>query len=266
MPLHIIVTAKQVIDPEMPLTAFRIDAAGPQVTTPPTFPPVVNGFDEYAMEAALRLKDAQEAQITAVSMGKQFDLNIMRKLLAMGADNLILCQDPAFANLPDSAVVARVLHAAIRKIGAFDLILCGRQASDWDNAQVPLYLAEMLHLPCLTLAQKVDVHNGKVQVEQIVPDGYVLTEAALPALVTISNELGEPRYPTMRHIMAANRKRPTIWKLADLELDAALLTPQLEVLELTFPERTQRCEFIDAADVAVAGRQLASALRTAQLI
>jgi electron transfer flavoprotein beta subunit len=266
MPLHIIVTAKQVIDPEMPLSAFRIDAAGPQVTTPPTFPPVVNGFDEYAMEAALRLKDAQEVQITAVSIGKQFDLNIMRKLLAMGADNLILCQDPAFANRPDSMVVARVLHAAIRKIGAFDLLLCGRQASDWDNAQVPLYLAEMLQLPCLTLAQKVTVHDGKVQAEQIVPDGYLLTEAALPALVTISNELGEPRYPTMRHIMAANRKRPTIWKLADLELDAALLAPQLEVVELTFPERTQHCEFIDAADVAAAGRQLASVLRTAQLI
>jgi electron transfer flavoprotein beta subunit len=266
MPLHIIVMAKQVIDPEMPLSAFRIDAAGPQVTTPSTFPPVVNGFDEYAMEAALRLKDVQDVQITAVSIGKQFDLNIMRKLLAMGADNLILCQDPAFANLPDSLVVARVLHAAIHKIGAFDLILCGRQASDWDNAQVPLYLAEMLHLPCLTLGQKVAVHDGKVQVEQIVPDGYVLTEAALPALVTISNELGEPRYPTMRHIMAANRKRPTIWKLADLGLDAAQLTPQLEVLELTFPERTQHCEFIDAADAEVAGRQLASVLHTAQLI
>jgi electron transfer flavoprotein beta subunit len=266
MPLHIIVMAKQVIDPEMPLSAFRIDAAGPQVTTPSTFPPVVNGFDEYAMEAALRLKDVQDVQITAVSIGKQFDLNIMRKLLAMGADNLILCQDPAFANLPDSLVVARVLHAAIRKIGAFDLILCGRQASDWDNAQVPLYLAEMLHLPCLTLGQKVAVHDSKVQVEQIVPDGYVLTEAALPALVTISNELGEPRYPTMRHIMAANRKRPTIWKLADLGLDAALLIPQLEVLELTFPERTQHCEFIDATDAAAAGRQLASVLHTAQLI
>jgi electron transfer flavoprotein beta subunit len=266
MPLHIIVTAKQVIDPEMPLSAFRIDAAAQQVTTPPTFPPVVNGFDEYAMEAALRLKDAQGTQITAVSVAKQFDLNIMRKLLAMGADNLILCQDPAFANLPDSVAVARVLHAAIRKIGAFDLILCGRQASDWDNAQVPLYLAEMLQIPCLTLGQKVDVHDGKVQVEQLVPDGFVLTEAALPALVTISNELGAPRYPTMRHIMAANRKRPTIWRLADLELEAALLAPQLEVVELKFPERTQQCEFLGADDAAAAGRQLATILRAAQLI
>jgi electron transfer flavoprotein beta subunit len=266
MPLHIIVTAKQVIDPEMPLSAFRIDAAVPQVTAPPTFPPVVNGFDEYAMEAALRLKDVHEAQITAVSVGTQFDLNIMRKLLAMGADNLILCQDAAFANLADSAVVARVLHAAMRKIGAFDLILCGRQASDWDNAQVPLYLAEMLQLPCLTLGQKVEVQAGKVQVQQLVPDGYVLTEAPLPALVTISNELGQPRYPTMRHIMAANRKRPTIWKLADLELEAALLAPQIEVVELTFPERTQQCEFIDAAAADAAARQLAAVLRAAQLI
>jgi electron transfer flavoprotein beta subunit len=266
MPLHIIVTAKQVIDPEMPLSAFRIDAAARQVTTPTTFPPVVNGFDEYALEAALRLKDVQETQITVVSVGAQFDLNIMRKLLAMGADNLILCQDTAFANLPDSIVIARVLHAAIRKIGAFDLILCGRQASDWDNAQVPLYLAETLHLPCLTLGQKVEVRAGKVQVQQLVPDGYVLAEAPLPALVTISNELGEPRYPTMRHIMAANRKRPTIWKLADLELEAALLAPQIEVVELTFPERTQQCEFIDAADAEAAGRQLATVLRTAQLI
>jgi electron transfer flavoprotein beta subunit len=266
MSLHIIVTAKQVIDPEMPVLAFRIDAAARQVTTPSTFPPVVNGFDEYAMEAALRLKDVQEAQITAVAVGSQFDLNIMRKLLAMGADSLILCQDAAFANLPDSVVVARVLHAAIRKIGAFDLILCGRQASDWDNAQVPLYLAEMLHLPCLTLGQKVEVQAGKVQVQQLVPDGYVLTEAPLPALVTISNELGQPRYPTMRHIMAANRKRPTIWKLADLGLEATLLAPQIEVVELTFPERTQQCEFIDAADAEAAGRQLAAVLRAAQLI
>jgi electron transfer flavoprotein beta subunit len=116
------------------------------------------------------------------------------------------------------------------------------------------------------LGQKVAVHNGKVEVEQLVTDGYVLTEAPLPALVTISNELGQPRYPTMRHIMAANRKRPVIWKLADLELDTALLTPQLEVLELTFPERTQRCEFIEAADAAEAARQLATVLRTAQLL
>jgi electron transfer flavoprotein beta subunit len=105
-----------------------------------------------------------------------------------------------------------------------------------------------------------------VQVEQVVPDGYVVREAALPALVTVTNELGEPRYPTMRNIMAANRKRPTMWKLADLALDPALVVPQIEVLELKFPEQTQQCEFIDAADAAAAARKLATTLREAGLL
>jgi electron transfer flavoprotein beta subunit len=266
MTMHIIVTAKQVIDPEMPLAAFSIDAEAKRVVTPQTFPPVINGFDEYAVEAALRLKDSQGAKVTVVSVGGQFDLNVMRKPLAMGADTLILCQDPGFANLSDSFVTAQILHAAIRKIGPFDLILCGRQASDWDNAQVPLYLAELLRVPCLTLGQKVAVTDGKVQVEQLIPDGFVTAEAPLPALVTISNELGEPRYPTMRNIMAANRKRPTTWKQTDLDLDPALLTPQLEVVELVFPERTQQCEFVEAEDAAEAGRKLALTLREAGLI
>src|SRR2546425_6285549 len=173
MALHIIVTAKQVIDPEMPTSAFSLDAAGPRVVTPATFQPVVNGFDENALEAALRLKDSQGATITVVSVGGQFALDIMKKALAMGADALIVCQDPLFANLPDSFVTAQVLRTAIRKIGAFDLIFCGRQASDWDNAQVPLMLAELLEVPCLSLAQKVEAAAGKVMVEQLVPDGSV---------------------------------------------------------------------------------------------
>lgn len=266
MPLHIVVPAKQVIDPEMPPSAFKIDAEAKSVVTPPTFPPVVNGFDEYALEAALRIKDQQEVRITVVSVGDQFDLKIMRKTLAMGADSLILCQDAAFANTPDSLVMARILQAAVGKIGDYDLIICGRQASDWDNAQVPLYLAELLDLPCLPLGRKVDVTDGKVQVEQLVPDGFVLTEAALPALVTVSNELGEPRYPTMRNIMTANRKRPTTWRLADLDIDPALLTPQIEILDVAFPERREACEFIEAEDAAEAARKLAQTLRDAGLI
>lgn len=264
MALHIVVATKQVIDPEMPLSAFTIDGA--RVLTPTTFAPVVNGFDENALEAALRLKDSQGATITVLSVGPQFALDIMKKPLAMGADTLILCQDPLFANLPDSFVTAQVLAAAIRKIGAFDLLLCGRQASDWDNAQVPLVLAELLDVPCISLAQKVEVANGKVVVEQLIPDGYQVVEAPCPALVTVSNELGAPRYPTMRNIMAANRKRPTTWKATDLGLDTALLAPGIEVVDLAFPSRTQACEIIAGADAAEAGRNLALTLRAAKLI
>jgi len=266
MALNIIATAKQVIDTEIPASALTIDDSAKQVVTPPTFPPIINGFDEYAIEAALRLKDSQGANVTVLSLGAQFNVDIMRKSLAMGADRLILCQDPAFVNLADSFATAQILAAAIRKIGEYDLILCGRQASDWDNAQVPLLLAELLDLPCLTLAQKIETDETQVTVEQVVSDGYLVAEAAMPALVTVTNELGEPRYPTMRNIMAANRKRPTIWKASDLDLDADLLTPQLEVLEIAFPIRNQECEIIEAEDAADAGRQLALKLREAGLI
>lgn len=266
MALNIIATAKQVIDTEIPASALTIDDMAKQVVTPPRFPPIINGFDEYAIEAALRLKDSQGANVTVLSLGAQFNVDIMRKSLAMGADRLVLCQDEVFVNLADSLGTAQILAAAIRKIGEYDLILCGRQASDWDNAQVPLLLAELLDLPCLTLAQKIETTETQVTVEQVVSDGYLVAQATLPALVTVTNELGEPRYPTMRNIMAANRKRPTIWKAADLDLDTNFLTPQLEVLDIAFPTRNRECEFIEAEDDADAGRQLALKLREAGLI
>lgn len=232
MALQIIVTAKQVIDPEIPKSAFKIDGATKRVVVPPSFPPVINGFDEHAVEAALRIKDSQEAKVTVVAAGKTFALEIMRKLLAMGADELVLVQDPAIEDAIDSRVAAHILAAAIKKLGAFDLILCGRQASDWDNAQVPLLLTEALGLPCVTIAKKIEVVGGTLRVERVLPEGQEVVEAPLPALVTVSNELGLPRYPTMRAIMAANRKRPTLWKLSDVGIDPADLQPSMELVDL----------------------------------
>ena len=101
MPLNILVLAKQVIDPEMPRSAFRVDRPNRQVVTPATIPPVVNGFDENAVEAALRIKDSQESAITVLSMGQSFALDVMKKPLSMGADTLVLLQDPAFDNSVD---------------------------------------------------------------------------------------------------------------------------------------------------------------------
>jgi electron transfer flavoprotein beta subunit len=266
MALQIIVTAKQVIDPEIPKSAFKIDAASKRVVVPPSFPPVVNGFDEHAVEAALRIKDTQEAKVTVVAAQKTFALEIMRKLLAMGADELVLLQDPAIEDAIDSRITARLLAAAIKKIGAFDLILCGRQASDWDNAQVPLLLTEELGMPCITLAKKIDVHAGTVRVERIIPEGQEVVEAPLPALVTVSNELGLPRYPTMRAIMAANRKRPAMWKLIDVGLDAADLQPSLQLVDLFVPVSDQQCEFIEGANEQEIAHKLFQKLREARLI
>src|SRR5919109_2776568 len=121
MTLNIIVTAKQVIDPEIPKAAFKIDPTSKRVVVPASFPPVVNGFDEHAVEAALRLKEAQEAKVTVAAVGRNFSIDVMRKLLAMGADEMVLVQDPAIDDGLDSRVTAQLLSAAIKKIGAFDL-------------------------------------------------------------------------------------------------------------------------------------------------
>ena len=179
----------------------------------------------------------------------------------MGADDLVLLQDDAFDNSVDSFQTAQLLASAIRKLGGFDLIICGRQASDWDNAQVPLGVAELLGLSCVALGKKVELKDDRVVVERLIPDGYEVVEASLPALVTVSNELGQPRYPTLRGIMAATRKRPTIWSASDLELDGGEMESRLTLHDLFVPVSNTECEIIEGDDEVDAGRKLALRLR-----
>ena len=265
MPFNIVVCAKQVIDPETPASAFRVDPEAKKVIPAPGIPPVVNGFDENAVEAALRIKDSVEANISVVSLGSDFVMDVMKKPLSMGADQLVLVQDEAAGSL-DAFATAYALSKAIEKLGEFDLILCGRQASDWDNAQVPLGIAELLGLPCVTIAQKIEVADQGIVVERAISNGYEVVEAPLPALVTVSNELGEPRYPTLRGIMTASRKTPTVWTTQDLGLDVASLEPKLLLTGLYTPETDRQCELIEGEDEADAGRKLALRLREANLI
>ena len=265
MALKIIVCAKQVVDPETPASAFKIDPVTKRVIPAPGVPPVVNGFDENAVEAALRLKDSVGAEITVLSLGSKFVMDVMKKPLAMGADRLVLVEEETLGELPAFAT-AYVLSQAIENLGEFDLVLCGRQASDWDEARVPLGIAEMMGLPCLTMAQKVEVADNKVVVECARDDAYHVVEASLPAVVTVSNQLGEPRYPTLRGIMNASRKTPTVWSVSDLNLDPAKLVPRLIMTDLFVPTADSKCEFIEGEDEADAGRKLAVRLREEKLI
>jgi len=266
MPVKIGVLAKQVIDPEMPAAAFQIDSQVKQVVPPANIPPVVNGFDENAVEAALQIKDSQEAAVTVISAGSSFALDVMKKPLSMGADELVLLQDDLFNNTIDSFQTAFLLSEAIKKLGGFDLIICGRQASDWDNAQVPLGVAELLGLACVSLGKKVDVDGDKVIVERLIPDGFEVVHASMPSLVTVSNELGQPRYPTLRGIMAATRKLPTIWSANDLGISSDRLEPRVTLHDLFIPERDQVCEMIEGDNEEEAARNLAQKLREAKLI
>lgn len=265
--MRIAVCAKQVPDPDIPPSQFKLDSTGSAVEPPRNASPVVNGFDLNAIEAAVQIKESlgADAEITIISMGHNFALDVMKKALATGSDALVLVDDPKAQNL-DAAATAKVLSAALEKSGPFDLVLCGRQASDWDQAHVPLFLAETLKLPVVTVARRIEVNGEKAKVERVLTDGFQEIEVSLPALITVSNELGEPRYPALKGIMAATRKKPITHTLADLGIADDQLLPRLELQSLEIPQREGKAEFIEGDDDTEKGRNLAIRLREEKLV
>ena len=201
---QIIVCAKQIPDPEAPFSNVSIDVEKKEVLV--DAPYVISPYDENALEAAIRIKEELGGKITVLSMGRKVSDTVLRKTIAAGADALILLEDPLFDRL-DSNSVAYVLSCAIKKIGDYDLVLTGRQAGDWDSGQVGLILGEILGVACISLARSVKINDGGVLVEKSVPVGYEVVEAGLPAVVTVSNEVGELRY-VARSKMLMLLKRP----------------------------------------------------------
>jgi electron transfer flavoprotein beta subunit len=235
---------------------------------PSGFPPVISPFDEQAVEAALRIKDTHGGKITILSLGNNLLRDVVKKPLAMGADELVLLESPVFSD-GDSYSTAFALSAAITKIGKFDLIFCGRQAADWDAGQVGSGIAEIMGLPQVTLARKIELNNGRVTVEKVTADGYEVVEVSTPALITVSNELGEARYPTIKGIAYATRQTPIIWKPADIGLDAAqvgVAGRRTQMLKIYQPVQENTCEFVTGVNDKEAGKNLAVKMSQAKLI
>jgi electron transfer flavoprotein beta subunit len=263
-----IVCCKQVIDPEAPPASFKVDTSANKVVPPPGVPPVISPFDEQAVEAALRIKDAQGGKITVISLGINLLRDVVKKPLSMGADELVLLEDEAYIE-GDSWSTAYALAMAIKKIGEFDLIFCGRQAADWDAGQVGTGIADILGLPSVTVAKKVEPSDGKVRVERVLSDGYEVVEVTTPALITVSNELGEARYPTIKGIMAAKRKEPTIWKPADIGVEPSQIGAagrRTKLIKLFQPVREGKCEIIEGETLEEAAAGLAMKLREAKVL
>jgi electron transfer flavoprotein beta subunit len=266
MPVNMIVCCKQVPDPEAPPTVFKV--TNNKVTVPPDIKPVIGQYEEFALEAALKIKDTVGGKITALSLGNNFARDVIKKTLAVGSDELILLEDEAFED-SDSWSTANALAMAIKKIGEYDIIFCGRQSSDWDAGQVGLGIAEILGIPAVILARKVEITNGKVRVEQVLPDGCRSVEVALPTLITVTSELGALRYATLKGIMAAGKKQPVVWKPADIGLEpsqvgAAARRSKLD--KLFQPVKEAKCEIIEGETPAEAGANLAVRLREAKLL
>ncbi len=244
--IKIIVCAKQIPDPEAPLSDVSVDAEKMEVIV--DAPQVISPFDENALEAAVRLKEEEGGKISVLSLGKKVSDTVLRKTLAAGADELILLEDDKFENL-DSHSTAAALAGAIRKIGDYDLVLTGRQAGDWDSGQVGLILGEMLALPCISLARDISVEDGSVVVKKSIPVGYERVKAKMPALVTVSNEVGELRYISrtkMLKMMRGSRSIPS-WSAGDLNVTPEALQKMGITALSSPPDMGRDCQIIEGS-------------------
>jgi len=265
--VHIAVLIKQVPNPDALAAVMSVDEASIKVVLPPGHPQVVSPFDEQALEAALRLRDQVGAavKITAITLGPDSARTALKQALSLGADDAVHIQDAALLDA-DSHVVAHALAAAIRKLGTIDLVLAGRQAADFDAGIVGLGVAEILGFPSVSFACGIEAVDGGVQVERVLQDGFETVQVPLPALVTISNELGEVRKPNLRETMRAARKPVAAWGAADLGLEAAQLQARSRRTRLFIPQKNTQCEVIAAPTGSEAGERLARRLHDARVL
>jgi electron transfer flavoprotein beta subunit len=262
--MNIIVCVKQVIDPEAPPASFKIDAANNKAEMKGA-PPVIDPYGEFAVEAALRLKEAKGGKITVISLGINLLREVIKKPLAMGADELILLEDEAFTK-GDGWTTAYALATAIKKTGEFDLILCGREASDTNAGQTGPAIAEILGLPCVVLARKIEQTDNQIKVEKVTSSGYDVIESLLPAVVTVSNEIGQPRYPTIKGIMAAKKIEPIIWKSSDIGFDTTAASQRTKISKLFQPVHEAKCDFAAGETPEEMAINLATKLREAKIL
>jgi electron transfer flavoprotein beta subunit len=261
---NIIVCMKQVLDPEIPLSLFHIDTEAKQAIQPKATPPVLSPFDENALEAALKIKDAQESNVTVISLGKKLNRVVASSALAAGADQLVLLQDEAFGEF-NTYLTAGAIAAAIKKLGPYDLILCGLQAADTNTGQVGTGIASMLGIPCITAARQVELEGDKIRVEKTSVDGYEVLEAPTPAVVTTNYEVGALREPGVEAFMSAAKKPITTWDAQQLEINTDN-TNRFTMIKMYEPAHEGKCEMLEGASSEEKAEKLVARLKEVKVI
>lgn len=248
--MHILVCIKQVpdtndvkIDPETnTLMREGVDS-------------IINPFDMYAIEESLRLKERVGGKVTALSMGPPQAEAALREAISMGVDGAILLSDRAFAG-SDTWATSYTLSAAIRKIGDVDVILCGKQASDGDTAQVGPGIATHLDLPQVTYVRKIEeIDEQHVTAERLLDTGYEVIETPVPCLLTVVKEINEPRLPSLKGKLAARKADIPTWTAADIEAEpgkVGLEGSPTKVVRIFTPPNREGGEMLEGDPVEVA--------------
>ena len=255
--MKIAVCVKHIPDPNVPpeMDGNRLKRAGVQG--------VLDPGDEFGVEAGLRLKEAHEGEVTLVSMGPEVAMEAIRRALSMGADKGILVSDDALEGA-DALVTAEVLAAAIRR-DDFDLVIAGVESTDGYSGTLPSTIAEFLGLPSVTAVRRIVATDGStITVERQTADGYHVVECPLPAVVSVTASVNEPRYASFKGIMAAKKKPVETLSLGDLDLGPGDVVVKQRVVELAKAEERKAGEVI--VDDGSAAKRIADFLQEAKVI
>jgi len=261
--MKITVIIKQV--PEIELV--RVDEAAAKVVLP-AGPGVVNPFDEYAIEEALRIKEKLGGQVVVLTVGSERAESALRQALSVGVDEAILATDPTFDE-SDPQSVARILAAAINKMGDVGLVLSGKQAIDDDSAQVPAALAAHLSWPQVLFVRKTEsITENEAVFQRTTEEGYDTIAVALPTVVSVVKEINEPRLPSLKGKMAAKKTPITKWSAADLGVDAGSVgkNSPTKVAAVLSPAPRQKGEIISGESPEEIADKLFQKLRGNQIL
>ena len=259
--MNIIVCLKQILDPEIPVRDFRVDAEKREAARGNSNL-VTNIFCENALETALqfREKSAPDAKITALIFGADSAEDSLRKALAMKADNAVLVSNDGAAN-PDPLAVAQVLAGAIRKLGSFDLVMVGRESGDWGVGQTGGLLAEELGCASVSFVDSLEKNGDTLLLKRQTDNGWERVEAQLPLVITVTNnDQNVPRIPKTRDIMMSSRQPITKFSLEDIAVSAAEIRAggsYYDIVELAIPVKDINCEFVTGDTLEQKVEQLA---------
>ena len=208
---------------------------------------VINPFDTYALEEGVRIKERGEGKVTVITMGPPQAEEALREAISLGADEAILLSDRIFAGA-DTLATAYTLAEAVKKLGQYDIIICGRQTIDGDTGQVGPELAEILGIPFVAyISQIEEMANGQMRVWRMVEEGHELIEAPLPAVITVVKEINVPRLPSLRGITKSKSAAIPVWGAQELGVDqgmVGLAGSATKVIKVFFPQGTCRAEIL----------------------
>jgi electron transfer flavoprotein beta subunit len=254
--LEIVVCVKHIPDPNIPpeMDGHRLKREGVQG--------VLDPGDEFGVEAGLQIKESLGGNVTLVSMGPEAALEAIKRGLSMGADKGVLVSDDALQGA-DALVTARVLAAAIGR-GEFDLVIGGVESTDGYTGTMTSTLAELLGLPQVTFAKTIEVAEGSVKVNRQTADGYHVVECELPALITVTAGVNEPRYASFKGIMAAKKKPVETLSLGDLGLSGDDVAVKQTIAEIAAAEERKAGEVVQ--DDGTGAKRIAEFLKEAKVI